>query len=106
MSDDTVTFVEITREVGRSDVHRRYRFRVGGSDMDAVVSTAAATVWRQAHPGATDDDLDAWAIREGEQAIRAKRARDVLDVTDVWLDHDVHEGRERPRYGAEGMPHR
>lgn len=106
MSDDEVTFVEATREVGLSDVYRRYRFRVGGSDVDAVVSTAAATVWRQAHPGAGDDELDAWAVREGERALRATRARDVLDVSDVWLEHQVDEGRERPRYGEGGMPHR
>ncbi len=106
MAHDDLRFVTAVRETGRTSVHRRYRFRTGSTDIDAIVPDAAARVWHQAHPGATDEDLDEWATREGERLIRSRLAADPLNVADVVLDRDVDENRERPRYGEGGMPHR
>jgi hypothetical protein len=54
-----------------SGLERRYRFRLGGQTVDAVLPDATATVWRQAHPDAGEGELDSWAISEGERALRA-----------------------------------
>ena len=92
-------------------LHRRYRFRLRGQAIDAVVTEAAATTWRQAHPGAAPGDLDAWARRTGEDAIRRRLLSLPVDVSDVYLDRPVGPpgglGREgRPRYGEVGGPRR
>lgn len=98
------------RQVGTdgSDEDRRYRFRLGGQQIDAVLPAASAQVWRQAHPGASDDELDAWAAEEGERCVRARLAESPLDVSDVAIDHDVGGGdrEDRPRYGEGEHQHR
>jgi hypothetical protein len=92
-----------------SGLERRYRFRLGGQTVDAVLPEVTATVWRQAHPDAGEGELDSWAISEGERALRARLGASTLDLTDVVLEHATHEG-ERPeperRYGEGGMQHR
>ena len=95
------------RDAPEPDLHRRYRVRIGGQDVDAVVTESAATVWRQARPGTGEEDLDAWAAEAGGEAIRARLAEHPLDVSDVFLDHDLgQDAPERPRYGEGGVPQR
>lgn len=106
MDDDTLTYIGPREETGLTDVHRRYRFRFGTSDVDAIVPKAAATVWFRTHAGATEDDLEAWAEREGRRLLEARLAGDPLDLADVVLQRDVDENRERPPYGEGPTPYR
>lgn len=106
MDDDTLTYIGAREDTGMSDVHRRYRFRFGASDVDAVVPEAAARVWFQTHADADERDLEDWARREGRRLLEAQIARDPLNLTDVVLQRDVDEGRERPPYGEAPTPHR
>lgn len=98
------------REVARDpdDEERRYRFGLGGQEIFAVMTAPSVNVWRQAHPGAGDDELDEWAVARGERAIRAQLERNPLDVSDVAIDHDVGGGErsDRPKYGEGDHPHR
>jgi hypothetical protein len=83
------------RYVGRQpvdaedDVALRLRFQIGGQTIDAVVPEAAATVWRQTHPDGGDDDLEAWARRVAQPAIRNRLQSGSLDFSDVVIDRDV-----------------
>ncbi|MFN8123741.1 MAG: hypothetical protein U0237_15085 [Thermoleophilia bacterium] len=106
MDDDTLTYIGPRRETGMTDVHRRYRFRFGTADVDAVVPEAAAKVWFQTHANAGEEDLEQWAEREGRRLLEAQLGADPLNLADVVLQRDVDEDRERPPYGEEPTPYR
>jgi hypothetical protein len=108
MDIDDLTYVG-TRDVpDEQNLHRRYRFRLGGQDIDAVLTESAATVWRQARPDAGEEDLDRWAGTEGGRALRRRLTESPLDFSDLYLDRDVGVGGDgdRPRYGEGGVAHR
>jgi hypothetical protein len=109
VNPDELRYIGPRPAMQQQAIVRRYRFALGGQHIDAVLTEPAATVWHQARPDATDDELDAWAAERGRRAIRARLERDPLDFGDVLLDEDVGRQRgaeERPRYGQDGAPHR
>ena len=90
-----------------SDLFRRHRFMLGGQEIDVLVTEATANVWRQTHPGADEAELDEWAVRRGEEALRERLGRDPLDFGEFTLETDVGESDFRPaRYGEGGTIHR
>ena len=63
---------------GDTDLHRRYRFMLGGTEIDALLPEAAATVWRQAHPGADPSGpLQTLGVVEVQDALAAAQNRDL-----------------------------
>ncbi|MEW6583456.1 MAG: hypothetical protein AB1416_11930 [Actinomycetota bacterium] len=106
-----VRFIGWVDPIDEPDLHRRYRFRVDGQDVDVVVTRATATTWLQAHPSASSAELDLWARMAGGKAVRARLWERPLDVSDVYLEHPTgppgRPGDEgRPRYGEGGLPRR
>ncbi len=91
---------------GADGIARRYRFRAGGDLIDVLLPEAAATVWRQAHPGAGDEDLERWAREEARRRLERRLRDDPSNPGELLLDSDLSDGREPPRYGEGGQPHR
>jgi hypothetical protein len=90
----------------RDGIERRYRFRADGHLVDVLLPQAAATVWRQAHPGADDAALDRWALDEARRRLKERLAEDPSNPGELLLDSGLSDGDEPPRYGEDGQPHR
>jgi hypothetical protein len=89
MDPDDLRYVGRQAVDTEDDVALRIRFAIGGQVIDAVVPQAAATVWQQTHPDASDDELEEWARPVAERHIHERLDGGSLDFSDIVIDRNV-----------------
>jgi hypothetical protein len=90
----------------RDGVVRRYRFRAEHQPVDALLTEAAETVWRQAHPDADEAALDEWAVAVARERLDRRLREEPENVGELLIDSGLTNPDEPGRYGEGGQPHR